>query len=541
MPRPALAPTILHAALAALLATTPARADDALGEEGARWFRHVQVLADDGMEGRLTGTAGYERAADYVIGQLFTIGLQPAGTSGYRQPVALVEQSIDVAASHLALATPEGTSPLVIGDDLLLGTRIQQPAAAFSAPLVFLGYGLHLPEAGYDDFAGQDLKGKLVVILNGGPKSISGALRAHASRAELWPALERAGALGLVTIANPRTMDIPWDRQKLFAATPGMRLADPALNPATRPFVTITLNPASAERLFAGSGRSFAEMLAIADRGEALPRFPLPGRIGGQVVATDRALSSPNVVALLPGSDPALKAQMVVLSAHLDHVGIDKPVAGDSIYNGAMDNASGIASMLELARALKASPPRRSVLFLAVTAEERGLLGSWFFARNPSVRGEDIVANINMDMYLPLWPFTHLAALGAEESTLGPVSAAAAASLGVVQLPDPEPERMGFVRSDQYSFVRAGIPALALKFTPSTPEQVAIQRDWLTKRYHAPSDDLAQPLDVRNAAAFNRYLERLVRAVADADRRPQWNRDSFFARFAADRPGAIAP
>lgn len=525
----------------ALLATAPAQADDALSLEGARWLAHVQVLADDRMEGRLAGTPGHERAADYVIGQFFSLGLGPAGTSGYRQPVALVEQRIDLGASHLALATPAGTTALVVGDDLLIDARIPQPAAPFSAPLVFLGYGLHMPEAGHDDFAGQDLKGKLVVVLSGGPAAVSGALKAHARRAELWPALERAGAIGLVNIPNPRSMDIPWERQKLFAETPGMRLADPALNPATRPFVTLTFNPAMAEKLFEGSGRTFAEMLAIADRGEALPRFALATRIGGQVVAHDRVFSSPNVVALLPGSDPALKQQAVVLTAHLDHVGIDKPVAGDSIYNGAMDNASGIASMLELARALKASPPRRSVVLLAVTAEERGLLGSWFFARNPSTRGLDLVANINMDMYLPLWTFTHLVALGAEESTLGPVAAAAAQKLGVEQVPDPEPDRMGFVRSDQYSFVRAGVPAIALKFTPSTPEQVAIQRDWLTKRYHAPSDDLAQPLDVRNAAAFNRYLEQLVRAVADGDTRPQWNRDSFFARFAAGTPQAIAP
>lgn len=519
--------------LSCLLAPIPAQAANA----ESRWFAHVKVLADDDMEGRLTGTPGYDRAAAYVAGEFRKLGLKPAGTQGYYQPVALLEQTLDLAASTLVLAGADGERRLVPGEEVLPGNRVPQLPGAFDAPLVFLGYGLHLPEAGHDDFAGQELKGRIVVTLAGGPKQIAGALKSHARSAEFWPALQKAGALGVISIANPGQMDIPWERQKLFATTPGMRLADPALNDAKQPFLTASFSPAEAGLLFAGSGHDFAEMLAIANRGAELPRFDLKKRLKGKVVAHDRPLSAPNLVAVLPGTDRALSDQYVVLTAHLDHVGIDEPINGDSIYNGAMDNASGIASLIETARALKKARTRRPVLLVAVTGEERGLLGSRYFANRPTVPANDIVANINMDMYLPLWPFTHVTALGAEDSTLGPLSAQVAASLGVMQVPDEQPERNLFVRSDQYSFVRTGVPALALKFAASTPEQLEIQKVWLRDRYHAPSDDLGQPIDPKYATAFNRYLVKLIRAVADQKQAPEWNADSFFRRFAkADRP-----
>jgi Zn-dependent M28 family amino/carboxypeptidase len=512
----------------ALLLAGPALADRA----GDRWLTHVKLLADDNMEGRLAGTPGYDRAAAYVVGELQKLGLKPAGTAGYLQPVPLLEQSVDILNSRVGLEAQDD-APLAIGEEILLGNRVPQLAGAFKAPLVFIGYGLHLPEAGHDDFAGLDLKGKVVVTLNGGPATLSSALKAHARSAELWPALERAGALGIVSIANPKNMDVPWARQRLAALQPGMRLADPALNDAKRPFFTASFNPAEAQKLFTASGHSFAELLAIADAGGLLPRLALNLWLTGEVKTATRALSSPNVVAVLPGSDPKLAGEYVVLTAHLDHVGVGLPIEGDNIYNGAMDNASGIASMIESARALVAKKPKRSVLLLAVTAEERGLLGSRYYANRPTVPAGAMVANINMDMYLPLWPFTHLTALGAEESSLGPVSAQVAASLGVAQVPDAAPDRNLFVRSDQYSFVRVGVPALALKFAASTPEQKSLEKAWLTERYHAPSDDLAQPIDPAFAVAFNAYLARLIAAVADLPARPAWNADSFFARFGA--------
>ncbi len=519
----------------ALLLTAPAQA--ASPED--RWLSHVKVLADDNMEGRLTGTAGYDRAAAYVADEFRKLGLKPAGTSGFLQPVALKEQSLDLAASRVMLAAQDDM-PLVIGEQILLGTRVPQLSGPFKAELVFIGNGLHLPEQGHDDFAGLDLKGKVVVVLAGGPKRLSGALKSHARSAEFWPAMQQAGAIGVINIANPGQMDVPWERQKLFSGTPGMRLADPALNDAKQPFFTATFSPAEAQKLFAVAPKSFAELVAIADRGEALPRFPLNIRIEGEVVAKDRTLSSPNVVGLLPGRDRKLAAEHVVLTAHLDHIGVDKPVNGDSIYNGAMDNASGIASMIESARALKKAKPNRSVLLVAVTAEERGLLGSRYFANRPTVPASSMVANINMDMFLPLWPFTHVTALGAEESSLGLVSAKAALDVGARQVPDDAPERNLFVRSDQYSFVRVGVPALALKFAAVSPEEQAIQKAWLTKRYHAPSDDLDQPFNPADVVPFNRYLVQLIGEVANAAERPTWNAESFFKRFAtpASAPAA---
>ena len=511
--------------LALLLAAAPAFADG-----GARWLAHVTELADDRYEGRLTATAGHERAADYVAREFAKAGLQSAGTDGFLQSVALLEQSIDLAATRLTLVGPDGAAALGVPDAVLIGTRVPQ-VREFDAPLVFVGYGLHLPEAGHDDFAGVDLRGRIAVTLAGGPKAISGALRSHAARAEVWQALQKAGAVGLVTIANPNAMDVPWARQALFAGTPGMRLAEPAMNDAKRPFFTATLNPAVAERLFAHSGRRFADLVAIADAGGDLPGFALNQRLRGVVAASDRAISSPNVVALLPGRDRRLKAEHVVLTAHLDHLGVGSPVNGDAIYNGAMDNASGIASMLEVARALAKKRPKRSVIFLAVTAEERGLLGSRYFANRPTVPPASIIANINMDMYLPLWPLTHITALGAEESTLGEIAADVARKSGITQVPDGAPERNLFVRSDQYSFVRMGVPALALKFAATTPEQQTTEKAWLTERYHAPSDDLSQPIEPAHAAAFNAYLERLILAVANEADRPTWKLDSFFRRF----------
>ncbi len=516
--------------LASILSlSSPALCADA----GQRWLQHVKVLADDSMEGRLTGTPGYDRAAAYVAGEFERLGLKPAGPGGYLQPVALKEQTVDPARSSLVLKSAKGSRPLAMADELLLGARVPQPGAV-DAPLVFLGYGLHLPENGHDDLAGFDLTGKMVVVLAGAPSRLSGSLTAHAGRAEFWSAMQRAGAVGVINLANPRSMGIPWAQQKLFAATPGMRLAEPALNDATQPFLTATINPAVADILFEASGHRLAELLALADAGTVLPRFELNQRLQGQVVATDRDLASANIVALLPGRDRRLKDEVVVLSAHLDHLGMGQPVNGDRIYNGAMDNASGIASLLETARALKAARLRRSVLFVAVTGEERGLLGSRYFVSRPTVPARSMIANINMDMYLPLWPFTHVTAIGAEESTLGSVSAAAAKSLGIVEVPDRQPEQNLFVRSDQYSFVRAGVPALALKFAASTPAQEALGKAWLTDRYHTPADDLGQPIEPAYAVAFNTYLVKLIRNVADAPGRPTWKLDSFFRRFVPD-------
>ncbi len=275
-------------------------------------------------------------------------------------------------------------------------------------------------------------------------------------------------------------------------------------------------------------------MLKIADEGGALPRFPLPASIRAQVAVDSQIVESQNVAGIVRGSDPALADEFVVLSAHLDHVGLGAEIAGDGIYNGAMDNASGIATLLEAARGACADArPKRSMVFVAVTAEEKGLLGSRYFALNPTVPRDGIVANINIDMFLPLFPMKTVMVLGLDESDLGDDVRAVAAAMNVAVQGDPEPQRNRFMRSDQYSFIREGVPALALKvgYEAGSPE-AKIVADWTRERYHAPSDDLDQPIDRGAAADFTRLIGELCQRVANRDSRPQWREQSFFKRFA---------
>jgi Zn-dependent M28 family amino/carboxypeptidase len=284
--------------------------------------------------------------------------------------------------------------------------------------------------------------------------------------------------------------------------------------------------------LFAGSGHTFEEILADIQADKPLPHFPLAVKVHARIGVTRLSASSENIVGVLPGTDPKLKKEYVVVSAHLDHLGIGAPVNGDRIYNGAMDDASGDASLIEVARAMKDSKPKRSILFLSVTAEEKGELGSQYFAAHPTVTGP-IVADLNMDMYLPLFPLKYLEVQGLGESTLGDDIRAVAGAAGVQIQADKEPEHNRFIRSDQYSFIRKGVPALAFKFgwIPGSPEE-KIYRDWYRDRYHGVADDVNQPVDLAAAAKFNAILQALLQRVADAPSAPHWNSDSFFARFA---------
>ena len=348
--------------------------------------------------------------------------------------------------------------------------------------------------------------------------------------------LRRLGAIGLISIPNPKTTDVPWERSSANRLAPAMALADASLGDSAGQQLAITFNPAHAELLFAGSGHTFAELLALAENRQPLPHFALPVSVRARVAVEKHPVESQNVVGLLRGSDPALAGEYVVLSAHLDHVGVGAPVNGDAIYNGAMDNASGIATLIEAASAIVAAKPKRSVLFVAVTAEEKGLLGSRYFARNPTVPRGAIVADINMDMFLPLYPLRQLMVLGLDESDLGDDVRAVAAAVGIGVQADPQPLRNRFIRSDQYSFIREGVPALAMKVgvEPGSPE-AAIEAAWTKDRYHAPSDDLQQPIDRAAAVGFTEVIGRLAVQVANRPTRPAWNPESFFRRFAGTR------
>ena len=502
--------------------------------DGKAWWAHVKVLAADDMEGRETGSPGLARAAVYIVQQAQKDGLQPAGSDGFYQPVKLRSRQIDETQSSLTLVGNGTDEPLELGEDAMLSTRVDF-ASAVDAPLAFVGYGLQVPENQHDDFAGLDLKGKVAVIFSGSTSDMSAALAAHSqSLAQRKKALLAAGAIGYISIPNPASMDIPWSRMTLARKRPSMVLADAAFDDAAGLKFAAVFNPAHAQKLFEGSGHSFDEIATLGKDRKPLPTFPLTVSIRAHAKMVMEDVNSANVVALYPGSDPKLKDQYVVLSAHMDHLGIGEPINGDRIYNGAMDNGSGCALLLDLAASLSQQKikTRRSILFVWVTGEEKGLLGSRYFAAKPTVPAKSLVADINTDMFLPIFPLKVVTVYELAESDLGDAAVRAAQKEGVGVQADPEPLRNLFVRSDQYSFIREGIPALAMKvgFEKGSPEEV-IAKKWLTDRYHAPSDDLDQPVDLAAADKFEDLVRDITLDVANADAVPHWKADSFFKRF----------
>jgi Peptidase family M28 len=517
-----------------LLISLVALSTQARASDGSRWWSHVEVLADDKLEGRDTGSEGHRKAAEYVAKEFAKAGLKPAGLDGYIQPVKFHSKEIDESKTRLSLVGKNGEEPLVLGTEAMVSLRID-PTSHVEADLVFVGYGLANAEAGHDDFSGLDVRGKVVVFLSGAPVSIPGPLAAHMQSAgERGDLLRKLGVVGVVTIQNPKNMDIPWERASLARFMPSMSLAEPGMDDYRGLSIGVGINPAKADKLFEGSGHTFAEILEAADTNKPLPRFVIPKRLEATVAVKRHDVVSQNVAAILPGNDPALKGEYVVFSAHLDHIGIGKPINGDAIYNGAMDNASGVAAMLDVAAILKENGTklRRSVLFVAVTGEEKGLLGSKFFANFPTVDARSIVADINTDMFLPIFPMKRLTVYGIDESDLGDDASAVAKSLGVAPEADPEPKRNIFIRSDQYSFIRRGVPSIALKvgFAKGSPEE-QLSKKWLSERYHAPSDDLNQPVDKSAAGEFDALVAKLLERVANRDTKPRWKDSSFFKRF----------
>jgi hypothetical protein len=510
---------------------------------------HVSFLADDALEGRLAGTRGYDIAARYVASELAQLGLKPGGTGGtWFQPVPLVESVSLLPAAKLTLRPANGAAvELAVSEDFLPEPSLVEAEVAASAPVVFVGFGVSAPDQGHDDLAGIDLTGKVALVFGGAPAKFAPAIRAHhSSRLTKNQALVERGAVGIISLQTPEEQErTPWSRlvQQSWRSRMGWVGADGTVNggwPQLK--IRAAINPERAAVFFAGAPRTLEQAFAAAEAGTP-QAFDLALSVDQVRKSIIRQRTSDNVIGILEGADPALAGEFVAISAHLDHVGKGAPIGGDAIYNGAFDNASGIAIMLESARVLANLPqrPRRSVLFVAVTAEESGLQGSDFFVRNPTVPRGSIVANINMDMPVALAPLANVTAFGAEHSSLGAVAERAAKAEGVGLAPDEKPEEVFFVRSDQYSFVRAGIPALYIDQGMVSSDPAQDQRTryeaFLKDNYHQPTDDLTLPINWPSLAMLARLNARIILDVANAQARPAWNEGNFFGdTFARAQP-----
>jgi len=518
----------------------PADTRTAMEELRKEPFRaHMAFLADDLLEGRGTGKRGHEIAARYVAAQFEALGLKPAGQDGtYYQRVPLREITVDPDKCAMALTESGSTSQLKWADDFIMVGRPANPDAFVEAPMVFVGYGVRTPDGRYDDYAGLDVKGKIVIFLGGAPPSLPSELGAHlsAGREKARTARDH-GAVGIVQLWSSKSeKGLPWARVVIGTGFPAMRWLGPDGIPSDSfPEIkgSAVLSLAASERLFQHAPKTWAEVLRDADASKP-QGFPLPVTARMRAVSHQEAITSPNVLAVLPGSDPKLSQEYVVYTAHVDHLGIGKPINGDSIYNGAADDASGTAALLVIAKAFKSLPhaPARSILFLAVTAEEKGLLGSDYFVHFPSVPIQNIVADINMDGASMFYTFNDIVPLGAPDSTLDEVVRRNAGRVGLKVSPDPEPDQHYFVRADQYSFVRQGVPSVFI----SEGEQAKDPKfnakkfgeEWIATRYHAPSDDMSQPMDLDASVQFMQIDFLVGYDIAQDPQRPRWKQGDFF-------------
>ncbi len=475
-----------------------------------RWWSHVTALANDGMEGRDTGSAGYQRAARYVAGEFERAGLKPAGENGYYQSVPLHVVRLRAADSTAVLTRKSGVYKFRWLREITMAVAPGLPEQ-IAGGLVFAGSDAQPP-------AGLPIEGRVLVRL-GAPVGTPAANR------PLPPLPE--GMLGTLSIDN---LDGPERRRWPAAYAVNMALAGTPAPQNLRP--ALFLNPENADEVFRGSGHTYAELKKRYDTAQPLPWFEIPATLQVALKFDTADVSSDNLLAVLPGSDPALANEYVVVSAHLDGYGFGSPIHGDGLYNGAFDDAAYVATLIDLAQKWKESGTklRRSVLFAVVTGEEKGLLGSRYFVAHPTVPKESMVANINLDQLRPLFPLRTLTMLAIDDSTLGDTARAVAEPLGIRIQADPEPDRNLLRRSDHFNFMQSGVPATGFVFGfEKGSREEAIYREWYSVRYHSPADDLKQPWDPTAAAKFNEFFAHLVEALANADQRPQWKSTSKIA------------
>ena len=500
---------------------------------------HIAYLADDRLLGRQAGTPGYQMAVDYVTQQLKVLGVQPAGDAGtFVQKVQLRRAFLQPGATFAAHDVQGATLPLTAGQDYIVYPSPELPATTVAnAPLAFAGFGISAPELGYDDYAGLDVKGKIVLIVRGAPRTFASTV-ASASQ-DLSGLLKTAmshGAVGLL-LASTHVGVLPDLRRGTYSVLgPDGKVA------ASRSFAVGSqqqfygaVSAATLQRFLQIAALDTTQVFAAIRSGKPASAV-LKTTVSASAQARYQDVESFNVVGKIPGSDAKLREEYVVHSAHLDHLGIGASVKGDSIYNGAHDNASGVACVLEIAKIYSRlkEKPKRTMLFVFVTGEELGLLGSSAFAANPTVPKSKIVADINMDMPTLIAPLLSVVALGGQHSTLIEPVKKACAYMAIDLENDPEPEQNRFIRSDQYSFVTAGIPALHLKYGNKTADgrnNLSQQvQEWRAVTYHKPQDDINGRFDFEAGRKYVQLCFLIGYQVAQDAARPRWNKGDFFGQ-----------
>jgi hypothetical protein len=521
------------AALLIISATVLAQAPATAEQEIARRVQaDVEFLASDALEGRDTGSRGYTIAADYVASQFRAIGLQPAGDKGGWFQQVPFRRASHAKPPVMTLTVGGQTVPLKDGTEASLRPSVTVKTRNMTAGFVFVGYGIKDGRYSIDDYRGLDLRGKIAVALQGAPSGLPSDVAAHfgSSKPKFAAA---AGAIGFVEVKRSD------GGNDSFVGRLGRPLVDwvdsAGMSGASLAGIDLWLSFSNdlSERLFEGASKSLDAVRRDAKANSRVgPRgFALRPTIKVEAESKWEDFTSPEVIGLLQGSDPTLAAEHIVLMAHLDHLGLkaDAKPGEDAIYNGALDNAAGVATMLEAARLFAAQPvrPKRSVLFIANTGEERGLLGADYFANHPTVPAQSIVGLVDLDMPLLLYSFTDVTAFGADHSTIGATVAEAGKSMGLTVSPDPMPEEAIFTRSDHYMFVRRGVPAVLL-MTGHANGGAEQWRAYLGKTYHSPQDDLTQKIDWNAGARYALLNYRIARSMADAPKRPMWLQGDYF-------------
>ncbi len=535
--RPALLVTSMILALSGLATAQEAQPKSDI--HPAAFRAHVEFLGSDLLEGREAGTRGYALAAAYVAAQFKAYGLEPAGDGdSFFQSVPLRSARIDPDGAALTIVRRDQRTELTFGDDFVPTADFSRTSSSVEADAVFVGYGISAPAFGHDDYAKADVDGRIVVVLAGGPETLPTNARAHySSGSEKATAAAANGAVGVLVVFTPELAQrFPWEAFVRSRQGTRMQWLDPQGTPHNAfPGLQFgaAVNMVGANKVFASAPMSPEEAIEAAQTGRPI-FFDLGITLAAQVETHHEDIVSPNIVARLNGSDPTLADEFVAYTAHVDHIGISTPVDADSINNGVFDNAAGVAALLEVARAFSDRPqkPKRSILFIGTAAEEKGLLGADYFVHHPTVPIDRVVANINMDGNIMAFPSKDFHAIGSPHSSLGDLVIDVAREMDAEVLPDPMPEQNFFVRSDQYAFVKKGVPALAIvnafeSTDPSIDGRQAVL-EWIGTRYHRPSDDLSQPIHWNVGVAFTELSYRTGVRIANEPQQPTWNEGDFF-------------